>query len=145
MTSLISGYLARTFVALAAVTILLAAPPHAAADSDKPQYYELRIYTTQSAEQQQQVNDYWQNAAVPAYNRLGIQPIGVFTEQQDSATNKIYVLIPCDSLDIFAAIPANLAADTNYQAKPPTIFYPRLPQSQPTNDSKAPCSSRSTG
>ena len=85
----------------------------AAADSEKPQYYELRVYTTKSAEQQQRINDYWQNAAVPAYNRMGIQPIGVFTELQDSATNKIYVLIPCDSLEIFAAIPDKLASDTN--------------------------------
>src|ERR1039458_6817542 len=74
------------------------APP-AAADSAKPQYYELRVYSTQSESQQKAVSDYWQHAAVPAYNRMGIQPVGVFTEMQDSATNKIYVLIPCDSLD----------------------------------------------
>jgi hypothetical protein len=53
---------------------------------------------------------------VPAYNRLGCQPIGVFTEIQDSVTNKIYVFIPCDSAEAFAAIPAKLAADTAYQA-----------------------------
>jgi len=86
-----------------------------AADTGGPQYYELRIYTTQSAEQQKRVNDYWQNAAIPAYNRMGIQPVGVFTELTDSATNKIYVLIPCDSPEIFAAIPAKLAADAAYQ------------------------------
>ena len=88
-----------------------------AADTDaaQPQYYELRVYQTQSAEQWQRVNDYWQNAAVPAYNRQGIQPVGVFTELQDSATNQIYVLIPCDSVAAFAAIPAKLAADADYQ------------------------------
>ena len=86
-----------------------------AAEAEQPQYYELRVYTTQSAAQQQRINDYWQNAAVPAYNRLGIRPIGVFTEIAESATNQIYVLIPCDSLEIFAAIPAQLAADTVYQ------------------------------
>ena len=86
-----------------------------AADAEKPQYYEVRIYSTQSAGQQQRVNDYWQNAAVPAYNRMGILPVGVFTEMQDSPTNKIYVLIPCDSLEDFAAIPAKLAADADYQ------------------------------
>ena len=87
----------------------------AAADANKPQYYELRAYTTASAAQQQRINDYWQRAAVPAYNRQGIKPIGVFTESADSATNKIYVLIPCDSADSFAAIPAKLAADADYQ------------------------------
>jgi len=87
-----------------------------AADSGQPQYYELRIYTTKSAQQQKLVSDYWQNAAVPAYNRMGIQPVGVFTELEDSPTNRIYVLIPCDSLEVFAAIPARLAADAAYQA-----------------------------
>ena len=86
-----------------------------AAGSGKPQYYELRIYATKSEAQQQSINDYWRHAAVPACNRLGIQPIGVFTESQDSATNKIYVFIPCDSAEIFAAIPAKLTADVEYQ------------------------------
>ena len=100
---------------LFAALVTLIVTPARAADTDKPQYYEVRIYTTKSAEQQQRINDYWQGAAVPAYNRLGIQPVGVFTELADSATNKIYVLIPCDSLDVFAAIPAKLADDADYQ------------------------------
>ncbi|HEX4343055.1 MAG TPA: NIPSNAP family protein [Verrucomicrobiae bacterium] len=110
--------LSRIFAAatLAVIVIMLGNPPRAAAaDSEKPQYYELRVYHTKSAAQQQQLNDYWQNTAVPAYNRMGIQPIGVFTELKDSPTNQIYVLIPCDSLEVFAAIPSKLAADTDYQ------------------------------
>jgi hypothetical protein len=86
-----------------------------AADDSPPQYYELRVYSTKSGEQRQRLNDYWQHAAVPAYNRLGLQPVGVFTEIQDSATNKIYVFIPCDSAAAFAAVPAKLAADAEYQ------------------------------
>jgi hypothetical protein len=86
-----------------------------AADAGQPQYYELRIYTTSTDEQRQRVNDYWQNAAIPAYNRMGIRPIGVFTEQEASATNKVYVLIPCDSLEVFGSIPAKLTADVDYQ------------------------------
>ena len=108
--------LRQFIVALAALLTLSGFAGHlAAADADKPQYYELRVYATQSEAQQRQVNDYWQNAAIPAYNRLGIQPVGVFTELQDSATNSIYVLIPGDSLEVFAAIPARLAADADYQ------------------------------
>jgi hypothetical protein len=113
---MLSRILLQFIVILAAVIGLLGNPDRtAAADSDKPQYYEVRIYATQSEAQQQRVNDYWQNAAIPAYNRMGIQPVGVFTELQDSATNKIYVLIPCDSLEAFTAIPAKLAADRDYQ------------------------------
>lgn len=106
----------KTAMLFAAVVIGIL-PIHAVAGiaAAEPQYYELRVYNTQSGEQWQRVNDYWQNAAVPAYNRQGIQPVGVFTELQDSATNKIYVLIPCDSVAAFAAIPAKLAADADYQ------------------------------
>src|ERR1035438_9658198 len=106
----------RILILLATVAAMIVSPSRAeAADAEKPQYYEVRIYTTQSAEQQQRVNDYWQKAAVPAYNRMGIQPVGVFTESQDSATNHIYVLIPCDSPRDFAAIPGRLATDADYQ------------------------------
>ena len=120
----------QSVVTLAAVVAVIGNPSRAtAADADKPQYYELRVYTTKSEEQQKRVNDYWQNAAVPAYNRMGIQPVGVFTELQDSSTNKIYVLIPCDSLEVFAAIPAKLATDAAYQ-KAATEFL-AAPKSNP--------------
>lgn len=100
-----------------------------AADTGQAQYYELRVYSTKSEQQQKLVTDYWQKAAVPAYNRMGIQPIGVFTELKDSPTNKIYVVIPCDSLEIFAAIPARLASDAAYQAA--AAEYLSRPKSSP--------------
>ena len=101
----------------------------AEAVDDGRQYYELRTYTTKSEQQQKLVNDYWQNAAVPAYNRLGIQPIGVFTELEDSPTNKIYVLIPFDSADGFVEVPAKLAADTAYQKASETFMA--VPKNDP--------------
>jgi hypothetical protein len=101
----------------------------AAAASSQPQYYELRVYTTESERQQKLVTDYWQNAAVPAYNRMGIQPIGVFTELEDSPTNKIYVLIPYDSPGSFSTVPAKLAADQDYQKA--AAGYMSVPKSDP--------------
>jgi hypothetical protein len=86
-----------------------------AADDGEPQYYELRVYSTKSEEQQKMVSEYWEKAAVPAYNRMGVKPIGVFTELADSPTNKIYVLIPFESPGAYANVPAKLAADTVYQ------------------------------
>ena len=87
-----------------------------AADAAQPQYYELRVYTTKSEAQQKIINDYWQKAAVPAYNRLGIPTVGVFTELQDSPTNKVYVLIPFETSGAYAAILGQLANDSVYQA-----------------------------
>lgn len=109
-------FLQSTLALAAFAGILAVAPSALAGGSAPPQYYELRVYSTKSELQQKLVNDYWQNAAVPAYNRMGIRPVGVFTELQDSPTNHLFVLIPCDSLAIFAAIPARLAADAVYQS-----------------------------
>ena len=122
----------KSAVALA-VTIglnaILVCPAFAAQDPGKSQYYELRVYTTKSEQQQKLVSDYWQNAAVPACNRLGIQPIGVFTELEDSPTNKIYVLIPYDSADMIATVPSRLAADAEYQKA--GADYLNVPKSDP--------------
>src|ERR1017187_6144442 len=126
----------RTFLSfamsLAAGVAVIGNPFRAAAADAGNQYYELRIYTTTSDAQRQRVNDYWQSAAIPAYNRMGIQPVGVFTEQEDSATNNIYVLIPCDSLEIFTAIPAKLAADAEYQKA--AADYLSAPKPNPAYD-----------
>lgn len=113
MNPRITLYLGAILAVLSSATLL---PSHAVAAGDsRPQYYELRVYTTKSEDQQRLVSDYWQNAAIPACNRIGIRPIGVFTELQDSPTNGIYVLIPYDSLEIFAAVPERLATDAAYQ------------------------------
>jgi hypothetical protein len=113
-----------------AAVVAFGVPGRAAeADSGPAQYYELRVYTTKSERQQDLVKNYWQSAGVPAYNRMGIQPIGVFTELDDSPTNKIYVLIPFDSLDAFASVPGKLAADALYQAA--AADYMNVPKSTP--------------
>ena len=109
------GNLYPVILAVICLAVVAAIPCRVAAADDSRQYYELRVYLTKSEEQQKRVNDYWQNAAVPAYNRLGFQPIGVFTELEDSPTNKIYVLIPSDSFEAFGTVPAKLAADAAYQ------------------------------
>ena len=83
--------------------------------AENRQYYELRVYTTKDQEQQSLINDYWQKAAIPAYNRAGIKPIGVFTENKETPTNRIYVLIPFDALSAFESLPERLTADSEYQ------------------------------
>ena len=86
-----------------------------AAEEAGRQYYELRIYTTQNEKQQGEINEYWEKAAIPAYRRAGIGPVGVFTETKDSETNRIYVLIPYGSIGAFEGMAARLAGDAAYQ------------------------------
>lgn len=105
----------RDLLAICAAAIALAGAARAADSSGKRQYYELRVYTTQNEQQQQLINDYWQKAAIPACQRAGIGPVGVFTETQASPTNKVYVLIPFDSLTAVEDFPMRLASDAACQ------------------------------
>ena len=100
------------FRALCLAVVGIVSVCHAA---ENRQYYELRVYTTKDQEQQSLINNYWQKAAIPAYNRAGIKPIGVFTENKETPTNRIYVLIPFNSLGVFESLPDRLAADSEYQ------------------------------
>jgi hypothetical protein len=109
MRSIASVLVSIALLAFAAI------PFHATAAEDTRQHYQLRVYFTKSEEQQKRIVDYWQNAAVPAFNRLGLQPLGVFTEIDDSPTNRIYVLIPGDSFVSFDDLTAKLANDAIYQ------------------------------
>ena len=79
------------------------------------EFYELRVYTLKNGDQQKMVEDYFQNAAIPALNKSGSKNIGVFTEQQPEGQSKIYVIIPYKSIENFTAVTDKLASDTTYQ------------------------------
>jgi len=44
------------------------------------EFYELRVYTLKNDIQQKLVEDFYSQAAIPAFNRLGVKNVGVFTE-----------------------------------------------------------------
>ena len=52
--------------------------------------------------------------AIPALNRLGHQPIGVFEVVAGAITPSIFVLVPMRSLDALASMEASLAKDTEF-------------------------------
>lgn len=78
------------------------------------EYYELRVYTLKDATQQQMVEDYYQNAAIPAYNRIGSKNIGVFTEIKPEGQTKMYVVIPYPSIEDFVGSKSKLLNDKSY-------------------------------
>lgn len=91
-----------------------------AAESNKTggrEFYELRVYSLKNAQQQQLVEDYFENAAIPALNRLGCKDVGVFTELKPSGQTKVYVLIPYTSWDDYITVWNKLVGDTDYQRK----------------------------
>lgn len=80
-----------------------------------PQLYELRVYTLKDATQQKLVEDYFQQAAIPALNRLGSKNIGVFTEQKPEGQTKLYAVIPFNSVKDFMDVTDKLSSDKAYQ------------------------------
>lgn len=81
------------------------------------EFYELRVYTLKNETQQKLVEDYFQNAAIPALNRLGSKNIGVFTELKPDGQTKIYALIPFNSLADFLNVQEKLDKDIDYKEK----------------------------
>lgn len=78
------------------------------------EYYELRVYELDDQTQQKLVEDYFQNAAIPALNRLGSKNIGVFTEMKPAAQTKIFALIPFASPEAYLKMQDNLLKDNKY-------------------------------
>jgi hypothetical protein len=83
--------------------------------SANSEFYELRIYELKNGNQLKIVEEYLENAAIPALNRHGIKPIGVFTELQPIGQAKIFVLIPYNSISQFNDVEQQLENDTEYK------------------------------
>lgn len=78
------------------------------------EFYELRVYLLKNGQQQKLVEYYFQNAAIPALNRIGNNNIGVFTELKPADQTKLYALIPYNSWDDFLTVQDKLANDKVY-------------------------------
>ena len=86
-------------------------------DQQTAEYYELRLYQLRRGHQHNLMNEYLQAAWLPAMNRIGIAPIGVFEVMVGPENPTIYTLIPYKSLDMFAGAYARISSDPEYQQK----------------------------
>lgn len=86
----------------------------AAKDNSGREYYQLRRYRLRSGPQVKLANGYFEQAFVPAANRLGIHPVGVFNVVVGDRNPSLYVLVPFTSLDTLVHLDARLAADADY-------------------------------
>jgi hypothetical protein len=87
-------------------------------------YYELRVYRLKDATKRPLLDTYLEQAAIPALNRLGVRPVGVFVQQERTGTpggtevrddSSVVVLIPYSSIEAFAATGPRVNADPQYQ------------------------------
>jgi len=86
----------------------------AAAQSAGPDFYLWRHYTLRGGTQPRRLAEYLQNAAVPALNRLGHKPIGVFEVVAGVPSPAVFLLIPGSSLASLGALDARLEQDEPY-------------------------------
>ena len=63
------------------------------------QIYELVTFRLVNSGQSVQLDDYLANAALPAYNRLGIEPVGVFRGVYGPDASAFLVLLPHPSIE----------------------------------------------
>jgi hypothetical protein len=80
----------------------------------KTEFYELRQYRMRIGPEPRRLADYLREAAIPALNRLGHAPIGVF-DLLTGETPTTFVLIPHPSLDGVRTLAARLAADPQHR------------------------------
>ncbi|MDN5287116.1 MAG: family containing protein [Mucilaginibacter sp.] len=100
------------FVSIIAITTL-----NAWANAPARNYYQLKIYHYKNQGQEARIEQYLQQAYIPALHRAGIKNVGVFkpVTQQDT-DRRIYVFTPFSSLDKLAGIEQQLQADAKYLA-----------------------------
>lgn len=87
------------------------------ATAAKRSFYEIKIYSISSLEQEQMMDVYLKDAYLPAIHRQGISHIGVFKPRSTAgdAGKKVYVLTPLKSQKELLSIEEKLAADAVYQ------------------------------
>lgn len=106
---------ARPLLVMALLTLCFCLSINAAQAADR-YYYQIKVYHLKSTAQVNRVEQYLQNAYLPALHKLGIKNIGVFKPitEADTLDRKVYVFIPFKNMDELEATPAKLLKDVQY-------------------------------
>ena len=128
----------RDFIVAGGIaTGTLALPGMARSSKKSRQFIELRVYHFASPEKQQAFEEFLQNAAIPAFNRAGARPVGVFRLgakdnpdlKLEGDSTDLYVLLPHASAESFADFSSHLGADRILQNAGEAIIH--APKSDP--------------
>jgi len=106
----------REFITGAALTGAAIAGLSARAE-EKPmerEYYEHRTYHLPPGGRNGAIHAFLENAAIPAWNRAGVGPVGVFTGVYGGEWTDIEVLLPHPTFASIAAVREALLADEAY-------------------------------
>jgi hypothetical protein len=111
-TFLASSLAASTLTAMAPVSYLRGA--QGTVEGRGREFYQLRRYHLISGPQRKLCDDFFRDALVPALNRLGISPVGVFDVSIGPETPSLYVLMPGTSAEALLLVETRLAQDAEY-------------------------------
>src|SRR5438445_2918329 len=109
----LASSLAASALAIARPGSYLGAAEDGAQKKDR-EFYQLRRYHIISGPQRKLCDDFFSGALIPALNRLGIGPVGVFDLSIGPDTPTIYLLMPGTSAETLATVEAHLARDGEY-------------------------------
>ena len=86
-------------------------------DKTKREFYQLTVYHFSTAAQEKVLDNYLQNAWLPALHKMSIKKIGVFKNHSNDtlADKTLYVLVPMQSLDDVINIAWKLSVDKDHQ------------------------------
>ncbi len=112
----------RTFMSSMFGTTLLAAAGVSAggagqnrgSESTTPSLYTWRQYILRTGTQPRRLAEFLQTAAIPALNRLGRRPIGVFEVMTGLPTPTVFVMTPHDSLESLLSLEGQLDKDQEF-------------------------------
>ncbi len=88
------------------------------------QLLEMREYSTLSRGAAQALQEHLQRALLPALNRLGLEPIGVFTPLYGSDSATVHLLIPHPSVDSVLTLQARLLDDEEFTQTADALLQP---------------------
>jgi hypothetical protein len=76
-----------------------------------PDLFVWRQYSLRTGTQPRRLADFLQNAAIPALNRIGHTPVGVFEVVTGLPTPTVFVLTPCSSIESVVTMEGALDKD----------------------------------
>jgi len=112
---LITSTMAASVMAVAGRNLFGKAGSPEADTSGEREYYLLRCHRTRWGTPGRDVHNFLRDALVPAANRLGIKPVGVFNVTIGDYMPRIYVLLPSTSPESLANLDERLYQDAGFQ------------------------------
>ena len=107
----------REFIVASLSAGAMSAAPYAGGrpEEKQTQIIELLKYRLPVGSRKNLVSNFYRDAAIPAYNRLGIKSVGMFNVQYGPTDPTLYVLIPHPSVKSFLTASSLLLEDEEYR------------------------------